>query len=536
MQKDDLKHLIVAIIAIVAMILAVFAIAVPEDEEDDGDEEGISNVSPTANISVTNTTFEETTTVNFDASGSTDSDGSILEYTWDFGDGVKDCGMYSDHAYSIAGSYSVTLTVVDNDGASDVVTVNITIIEKVEPTNSPPAASFTVSENSVEVYTSITFNGSLSTDSDGAIVEYTWDFGDGIKSSGMYTNHYYSSIGTFTAILTVADNQGATDSSSVQITVSEGGGTPTNNPPDAALYASETSIVVEDSIDFNASESSDSDGTIVEYTWDFGDGTHDSGMRVAHTYLDYDTFNVTLSVIDDDGAKDTRVITITVTPETPKGFLQFEEVEFGKFEGYFVDEFSNPTYFSELEMIIFDDSLSQSASQDPMNPGVTLQILGGMNCTYDDEDSNGMINEHETITIYEGDLNDTIRFIYKPTGGIIAEYTLLSNTPYGAMDFTETTPGNFTGSIISLSKSTLILRVNMTIIDDSLGQSASQEPIDPGVTLQVPGGINSTYSDNNLNGKIDAGDDITISGTAKDDILRFVYIPTGGTIATFIVP
>jgi PKD repeat protein len=533
MQKDDLKHIIVAIIAIVAVILAVFAITVPED-----DEEEISNVSPTANISVTNTTFEEMTNVHFDGSGSTDSDGMIVEYTWDFGDGTKDSGMYSYHAYSMVGSYTVTLTVVDNDGASDVETLNITIIEQVEPTNAPPVSSFTVSENAVEVYTYIYFNGSDSTDPDGTIVEFTWNFGDGEMASGMYSNHFYTSIGTYIVILTVVDNEEANNISSVEITVTGGGGPLPNHPPDAIIYVSETTIEIRESIDFNASESTDSDGTIVEYIWDFGDGTYDSGMRVTYTYPNYGTFNVTLGVIDDEGAEDTQVITIIVTPVTPIGFLHFDEVELGKFLGYFVDEFESPTYFSEVEMIIIDNSLSQSASQDPMNPGTALQILGGLNCTYDDENSNGMINEQETITIYDGDMNDIIRFIYKPTGGVIAEYTLLvySDTPTGSLDFTETSTGNYTGGFVSLSKSVFLSRVNMTITDDSLGQSASQDPLNSGITLQVPGGVNCTYTDTNGNDKIDAGDIITISGGAKDDVLRFIYIPTGGTIAPFVIP
>jgi PKD repeat protein len=388
------------------------------------------------------------------------------------------------------------------------------------------------------VYTFITFNASASIDIDGTIVEYTWVFGDGIMSSGMYTNHYYSSPETYTVTLIVVDNRGDSNTSSTQVMISEGAGTPTNNPPDAVLYATETTILIGDSIDFNASESSDSDGTIVEYTWDFDDETHDSGMRVTHTYPNYGSYNVTLSVIDDDGAKDTMVLTINVTPVTPNGYLHFEEVELGKFEGYFMDEFSIPTYFSEVEMIIFDDSLSQSASQDPMVPGATLQITGGLNCTYDDEDSNGMINEIEMVTIYDGDVNDTIRFIYKPTGGVIAEYTLLVDTdaPTGAMDFTETSPGNYTGGIVSLSRSVFIIRVNMTITDDSLGQSESQDPIDSGITLQVPGGVSCTYTDTNANDKIDAGDVITISGGAQDDMFRLIYNPTGESIATFVLP
>jgi PKD repeat protein len=163
MQKDDLKHLIVAIIAIVAIILAVFAIAVPEDEED---KEEISNVPPSANISVTNTTFEEMTTVNFDASGSTDSDGTIVEYTWDFGDSTEDNGIIVNHAFDNPGSYIVVLTVFDDDGASHIDTLTITVISSVSPITTPTGSfSFSESATIAGVYT-----GSLASISDEILI------------------------------------------------------------------------------------------------------------------------------------------------------------------------------------------------------------------------------------------------------------------------------------------------------------------------------------------------------------------------------
>jgi len=56
-------------------------------------------------------------TLSFDGGGSSDSDGQIMGYTWDFGDGSTGNGMSVPHSYSAAGSYQVTLTVVDDEGA-----------------------------------------------------------------------------------------------------------------------------------------------------------------------------------------------------------------------------------------------------------------------------------------------------------------------------------------------------------------------------------------------------------------------------------
>ena len=64
------------------------------------------------------TTVSQDETIHFDASESYDLDGSIVSYSWDFGDGNTATGVIVDHAYSEDGNYTVTLTVTDDDGAS----------------------------------------------------------------------------------------------------------------------------------------------------------------------------------------------------------------------------------------------------------------------------------------------------------------------------------------------------------------------------------------------------------------------------------
>lgn len=113
--------------------------------------------------------------------------------------------------------------------------------------------------------------------------------------------------------------------------------------------------------------------------------------------------------------------------------------------------------------------------------------------------------------------------------------TTTSTTPTGALDFTESTQtsGLYTGSFVSLSKSVDIPDTAVTITDDSLGQSASQDPLDPETTLQVSGGLNLTYYDYNEGAKIDGGDTIRIHNANSGDIIKFVYKPTGGVIASY---
>ena len=87
--------------------------------------------------------------------------------------------------------------------------------------NNPPTASFTIP--SINNLTA-SFDGTGSSDSDGTIVSYSWDFGDTNTGSGATTNHTYASAGTYTVTLTVTDDDGATDDTSQNVTVTSGGG------------------------------------------------------------------------------------------------------------------------------------------------------------------------------------------------------------------------------------------------------------------------------------------------------------------------
>ncbi len=82
----------------------------------------VLNRSPVASFTEDATTVAENETIHFDASGSYDPDGTIVSYEWDFGDGTTGTEVTTEHAYIEAGTYTVTLTVTDDDGASSSVT------------------------------------------------------------------------------------------------------------------------------------------------------------------------------------------------------------------------------------------------------------------------------------------------------------------------------------------------------------------------------------------------------------------------------
>lgn len=140
----------------------------------------------------------------FDGSGSTDSDGQVVSYAWDFGDGTTDSGSALTHAFTAGGSYDVTLTVTDDRGGtdSDVITVNPS-----DPPNQAPSASFTT--NCLNL--TCTFDGTTSSDADGTVAAWHWDFGDtqADSLSGATVRHTYAAGATYTAHLVVTDDDAA---------------------------------------------------------------------------------------------------------------------------------------------------------------------------------------------------------------------------------------------------------------------------------------------------------------------------------------
>lgn len=180
------------------------------------------NEKPSVSLDVESDNPVVGTTVTFDGSQSSDPDGSISAYQWDFnGDGTQDAtGQQVEYTYEDPGNYTVTLTVVDNEGASVTRERQITVDE---PENKPPTARFDVSTSSPRVGDPIRFDATTSTDPDGTIEEYRWDFnGDGTRdTTGRRVEHAYDSPGEYTITLTVVDDEGETSSSRGQVTVSE---------------------------------------------------------------------------------------------------------------------------------------------------------------------------------------------------------------------------------------------------------------------------------------------------------------------------
>jgi len=213
-----------------------------------------------------------------------------------------------------AGDYSVTtegsgINPANDERIAESTTTTITV--QTTPDNQDPSASFSVSPSDPTVGDAVSFDASGSSDADGSIDSYEWDFGDGTSATGASPSHSYDSAGSYTVSLTVTDDDGATATTQQTITVSEAA--PENQDPSASFSASPSDPTVDESVSFDASGSSDDDGSIASYEWDFGDGATASGETVTHTFTASGDYNVELTVTDDDGATDTTTQTLSVT-------------------------------------------------------------------------------------------------------------------------------------------------------------------------------------------------------------------------------
>lgn len=239
--------------------------------------------------------------------GSQDSDGRIIRFDWDLGDGSSKSGYSVAHSYATPGKYTIKLKVRDDSntkGNEDEDFLTVTV-------NARPTAN--AGDDFYVTYGRIQFDASKSTDTDGSIVSYDWDFGDGNTGTGVNPTHIYQAPGDYNVSLRVTDNTNVQnnyheDFINVKI----------NRVPLADAGPDEISAPGNE-ISFDGSNSFDTDGEIVRYVWEFGDGSSAEGVTAKHSYNAPGKYSVKLKVYDNSNHEtaydvDSKVITVNSAP------------------------------------------------------------------------------------------------------------------------------------------------------------------------------------------------------------------------------
>ena len=181
-------------------------------------------VRPTVSYSLSSRVGVAPLTVNFDASSSRD-DGVIESYHWYFDEDYNKYpdqygqGVRPSHTFNQVGTHYVRLALTDNQGNVSLRHEKVIILDALDPNNQAPVASFTSTVNGF----SVRFDPQASTDIDGDILFYEWDFGDGqVHSQGEdhSIGHDFLMPGSYRVKLKVTDNDGGTHQVTKVVTIS----------------------------------------------------------------------------------------------------------------------------------------------------------------------------------------------------------------------------------------------------------------------------------------------------------------------------
>jgi len=278
------------------------------------------NISPVANAGMDQIITLPVDTITLSGSGS-DADGTVISYVWTAISGPSGYNIVNANLPGtevtglVLGTYQFQLTVTDNNGAIGTDIMQLTV----NPApNQPPVANAGTDQTITLPTNTVTLSGSGS-DLDGTVVSYVWTEISG-PSSGNIVNANSPSTdvtglvqGVYQFQLTVTDNIGATATDIVSITVNAA----PNQPPVANAGIDQTITLPTNTVTLSGS-GSDSDGTVVSYTWTMISGPSSYNIMNANspstdvTGLVQGVYQFQLTVIDNSGATATDIVSITV--------------------------------------------------------------------------------------------------------------------------------------------------------------------------------------------------------------------------------
>jgi PKD repeat protein len=250
---------------------------------------------------------------------SSDSDGTVVSRAWDFGDLNSSSSQNPAHSYASAGTYTVMLTVTDNDGAAADTSSQVTVTAP--SGNTPPTADAGGDNGSYAVRlpkgrnatASVTLDGSGSFDPDGDALSFSWD-------GGTWTTPQVTvnglTRGKHEFVLEVDDGFGGSDTAIACVEVHKGktagGLCPTNTGPTPPV-ASFNYTCSDLACDFTDTSSPTDGDPITSWSWNFGDGSGSNVANPSHTFGADGTYTIDLFVADKDGTDaSSRQVTVSV--------------------------------------------------------------------------------------------------------------------------------------------------------------------------------------------------------------------------------
>ena len=240
--------------------------------------------------------------VTYDSSGtvvqfydsSFSATGNPVSYTWSFGDGTFGYTSNPVHQYNFTGTATVCLTVVFSDSCSS------TFCDSILTRASSSSCQAGFSYFSTPGTTIVDFtDGSVSND---PIASYAWDFGDGSVSSLQNPQYIYSSPGTYFVCLTITSTTGCSSTYCDYVNVATAGGC------QAGFDAMSNGL---NTINF-ADSSYSASGSIVGWSWSFGDSTYSNSQNPSHTYSVAGQYYVCLTITTSTGCSSTTCNMVTV--------------------------------------------------------------------------------------------------------------------------------------------------------------------------------------------------------------------------------
>jgi len=258
----------------------------------------VTQVAPVARLTCTPTSGNEPLDVSCDGTASSDANSDIVHryFKLDGGAESDEADGLIDYLALAAGNHTVTLRVVDSTDRSNTATVAISVST---PGNAPPTARLTATPLSGPAPLTVSFDGTASSDTDGSVVSWDWDFVDGSShGSGVTTSHQFASDGTYNVVLTVTDDGSTPLTGTAVVTITVGGAA--NRPPDIST-ASATPWYgpAPLTVNFDASGVRDPDNDPVTVSWDFGDSSAISTeLTISHTYSSNGVYTAVLTAQD----------------------------------------------------------------------------------------------------------------------------------------------------------------------------------------------------------------------------------------------